>query len=104
MQEYRSPQDRPHLHCSCLALKKARFCWQICCQKEKRLTGLPVSRFAVRTAVSYFLWCFLAFGAGAVRDTGLTTDSSTGVRPVVSNVAPSGMRVVAEDFVPAVPV
>ena len=74
--------------------------------KRKRLAGFPVSRFLqLRTAViDYFLWCFFAFGAGAVLETGFTADSSTGVRPEVSRVAPSGMRVVAEDFVPAVPV
>ena len=73
-------------------------------QKVKRLTGFPVSRLQLRTAVMDYLRRRRCFGAGAVRDTGLTVDSSTAVRPVVSKVAPSGMRVVAEDFVPAVPV
>ena len=89
---YLSPLDIPGIRASAAQRKTAG-----------QFPGQPFP--AVETAViDYFLWCFFAFGAGAVLDTGLTADSSTGVRPELSRVAPSGMRVVAEDFVPAVPV
>jgi len=58
----------------------------------------PVGHCAA--ACNYFLWWWCA--GGAFRGIACTAVSSTGVRPVVSSVAPVGMSVVAAVLVPAV--